>query len=209
MTFASLAPTAAGPTEGHTAVGGALVHWRLGCTHGDNAAHISRIAREWVEDVVRERKLFPWPGIAAARPWTKPRFAAASDADFSISHSGDTLLVAVAVGTRVGADVEQAPFAAFDSPSLRRRMCTPGEAARASELDDESRRRYLARLWTAKEAVVKASGAGLATNFRDLPVPVSTHPAADDYEAHLAVWHEDSEPAIIRLTTDESPRPDR
>ncbi|NUW36311.1 4'-phosphopantetheinyl transferase superfamily protein [Nonomuraea sp. SMC257] len=78
--------------------------------------------------------------------------------DFNLSHSGDRALIAVAAsGTRVGVDVERIR-ADLDHLELARRMYQPEEAARVRE-------RGLAeyfRLWTAKEAYVKATGAGLA-----------------------------------------------
>ncbi|GAA3155811.1 4'-phosphopantetheinyl transferase superfamily protein [Nonomuraea roseoviolacea subsp. carminata] len=78
--------------------------------------------------------------------------------DFNLSHSGEWALVAVAPpGTRVGVDVERIR-ADLDHVELARRMYQPEEAERVRE-------RGLAeyfRLWTAKEAYVKATGAGLA-----------------------------------------------
>ncbi|MEV0201456.1 4'-phosphopantetheinyl transferase superfamily protein [Nonomuraea sp. NPDC050691] len=78
--------------------------------------------------------------------------------DFNLSHSGEWALVAVAApGTRVGVDVERIR-ADLDHVELARRMYQPEEAERVRE-------RGLAeyfRLWTAKEAYVKATGAGLA-----------------------------------------------
>ncbi|MBN6053818.1 4'-phosphopantetheinyl transferase superfamily protein, partial [Nonomuraea sp. RK-328] len=78
--------------------------------------------------------------------------------DFNLSHSGDWALVAVAApGTRVGVDVERIR-ADLDHVELARRMYQPEEAERVRERGLEE---YF-RLWTAKEAYVKATGAGLA-----------------------------------------------
>ncbi|NUW42263.1 4'-phosphopantetheinyl transferase family protein [Nonomuraea rhodomycinica] len=78
--------------------------------------------------------------------------------DFNLSHSGAWALVAVAApGTRVGVDVERIR-ADLDHLELARRMYQPEEAERVRERGLEE---YF-RLWTAKEAYVKATGAGLA-----------------------------------------------
>ncbi|MBP2707753.1 4'-phosphopantetheinyl transferase superfamily protein [Microbispora sp. RL4-1S] len=85
--------------------------------------------------------------------------------DFNLSHSGDWALVAVAPpGERVGVDVERIR-ADLDHDELARRMYQPEEAARVSRAGLGE---YF-RLWTAKEAYVKATGVGLA-GLRDVLV---------------------------------------
>ncbi|MGN9785603.1 4'-phosphopantetheinyl transferase family protein [Nonomuraea sp. ZG12] len=85
--------------------------------------------------------------------------------DFNLSHSGEWALIAVAApGTRVGVDVERVR-ADLDHLEMARRMYQPEEAARVREAGLGE---YF-RLWTAKEAYVKASGAGLA-GLRDVLV---------------------------------------
>lgn len=70
------------------------------------------------------------------------------------SHSGSVVLVAVAERA-VGVDVELVR-GRMPSPALLRRVLAPGEAAPADPL-------AFARLWSAKEAYLKAIGTGLAT----------------------------------------------
>ncbi|GAA2811476.1 4'-phosphopantetheinyl transferase family protein [Nonomuraea dietziae] len=78
--------------------------------------------------------------------------------DFNLSHSGAWALVATAPpGARVGVDVEQVR-ARFDHLALARRFYQPEEVARLRATGPEG----FFRLWTAKEAYVKASGVGLA-----------------------------------------------
>lgn len=144
---------------------------------GVGTRHRSVAARRWVHEIVEEHCLFAWRGFQPAPIGSKPALANAGDADFSVSYSGAHLLVAVAHHGSVGVDLEVAPFGAFDLPALRRRMCTLAEAERASVLAPALRRRYLARLWTAKEAMTKASGTGLRTDFRTI------EPAVDVPEA--------------------------
>ena len=134
----------------------------------------------------------------------KPRLAGGSDLRFNLSHSGELGLVAVTRHAEVGVDVDRLrpglpvePFAErfFPASDARFVAAAAGPTARAE--------RFL-RLWTRKEAVVKAAGARLtqglgltvltdagvvrdpsgqirgAWSVRDLPVP-------DGYLAALAV----------------------
>lgn len=147
-------------------VGGAPVWWRLG-----RAPDARGAAHAWVEDIVRRETPWPWRGIARTNPRAKPRLAGDTDLDFSLSHSGEFVLVAVAQGVAIGADIETAPFRAFGSAALRRRMLAPAEEHLGDAPDDPSARAALARVWTAKEAFVKATGEGLSRDFRTFRAP--------------------------------------
>ncbi|MFF9770253.1 4'-phosphopantetheinyl transferase family protein [Streptomyces sp. NPDC014636] len=80
--------------------------------------------------------------------------------DFSLSHTGSLLAVAVLRGGRVGVDAERPgrPMSV-----LEHRMCTPYERAGldARGLRGAARDAELLRLWTLKEAYTKALGTGL------------------------------------------------
>jgi 4'-phosphopantetheinyl transferase len=194
------APGLAGPAlaeaavaSGTTRLAGRNVHWRFGWAD-DDAADPSRRARVWLEDIVTGHDLFPWRGLERAVAWTKPRFADISDADFSISHSGRAVLVAVACGpglampgSGVGADIEIAPYRAFTAGPLLRRMCAPEEHGRLAVLPPGDRRRHAVALWTAKEAAVKATGRGLADDFRTFALDPAPAPASASCSAHLAI----------------------
>ena len=177
--------TDAPPKRGIVHVRERAVHWVLGRCDAPRR-ELTHIAERWVEDMVTRELGLRWRGIDRGSGGEKPRLRGL-DADFSVSHSGDVLLVAVGAGDGIGADVEAAPFTAFDSRALRRRMCSPAEAARSESLDSLARRRWLAPTWTAKEAAAKATGEGLGRDFRTLEV--SATPAPDDAEAvcHIAV----------------------
>ncbi|MEY9930262.1 4'-phosphopantetheinyl transferase [Catenulispora sp. GP43] len=82
--------------------------------------------------------------------------------DFNVSHSGRWALIAVAPpGRRVGVDLEW-DGRDVDCLAMARTMFQPCEAERLARLEGEWRRREFFRLWTAKEAYVKADGAGVA-----------------------------------------------
>ncbi|WP_194238473.1 4'-phosphopantetheinyl transferase family protein [Streptomyces spongiae] len=91
----------------------------------------------------------------------KPHLAGSSDLRFNLSHSGELALVAVTRDAEVGVDVDRLrpglpvePFAErfFPESDARFVAAATGPTERAE--------RFL-RLWTRKEAVVKAAGARL------------------------------------------------
>ena len=80
--------------------------------------------------------------------------------EFNVSHSGGALLVAIARGQELGVDIE----------TLRRRrpvlelagrFFAAGEASALAGLDEPSQQIAFLRLWSCKEAVVKALGSGI------------------------------------------------
>ena len=182
--------------EGRWETGQATVWWRLGPAPDDETP--GAVARQWVEEIVRTHRLFSWRGFLAGPAFSKPRFATIAPADFSISHSGRTVLVGVAMGGQVGVDVETAPFVAFDSASLRARMLTPLERATLQTLPAEEADSYLARIWTAKEAHAKATGEGQRLDFRLLDVPVLLTARRQPLEACIAVIS-DGHRRLLRL----------
>ncbi len=101
----------------------------------------------------------------SGRPWSD------SPLDVSLSHSGGWIAAAVSHTGRVGIDVETVHDV---GPSLVRRCLS------LTELDwfngataATTRNHRFCRLWTAKEAYLKAVGVGLAVDPRDVPVDLS------------------------------------
>jgi phosphopantetheinyl transferase len=135
-----------------------------------------------VRDLVRQRQAGHWAGFEPTRPGQKPVMTE-SETDFSISHSGQWMLAAIVERGHVGVDIE-IHRSQFDHPGLTRRMCTAAEHEMIRELEPERRRAWLARLWTAKEAVSKLDGSGLRKDFRQmhlgdrLPIDDAEHPIA-------------------------------
>jgi 4'-phosphopantetheinyl transferase len=91
--------------------------------------------------------------------------------DFSVSRSGSLGAVAAARGVTIGVDVESAR-APIALDGLIRRVLTEDEVHEFRRTP--STRRHLAFLqrWTSKEAVLKATGHGLAIDPRSLVVAV-------------------------------------
>ncbi len=79
---------------------------------------------------------------------------------FNLSHSGDCCCIAISQ-TEVGVDFE-APDRAVDALAIARHSFHPSEADALAALDGDTQRALFFRWWTAKEALLKAWGAGLA-----------------------------------------------
>ncbi|GII04761.1 thioesterase domain-containing protein [Planobispora takensis] len=140
---------------------------------------LRRLLREYgVETGVEELRTRP-----GGKPYT------GTDLTFSMSQSGGLVLVALAWGREVGADIERLrPLAdeqAFCEGALDER-----EAAEFAALPEEMRLPSALRTWTAKEAVLKASGDGLRVD-----------PALFGFAGQQpgAAWIPDTAPEVARL----------
>ena len=93
------------------------------------------------------------------------------DTAFNVSHSGWHGLIAVAARGRIGVDVQE--FTPRSNlPGLIARVCSRIEQDYLLGLEQDQRLRQFLRLWTLKEAVVKAHGQGISlTALADLEVP--------------------------------------
>ena len=89
---------------------------------------------------------------------------------FNVSHSGEHGLIAIADRGRVGVDVEE-----FSSrPNLDRIIETvfgPKEQAELASLHGRQKTHLFFRLWTIKEALIKAVGMGLYMDMSEFEVP--------------------------------------
>ncbi len=102
----------------------------------------------------------------------RPHLLGTAELFFSLSHSGDRALVAVARTPRVGVDVEWLR-AGIDRERLAQRNFTPREQAELLALSEDERRLGFFRVWTRKEAYVKALGKGLYHPLGDFDVSAS------------------------------------
>jgi 4'-phosphopantetheinyl transferase len=87
---------------------------------------------------------------------------------FNASDSGDTVVVAMA-SEEVGVDVEGLRSLP-NSDRLARRICTPDEIEQLQAMPDKESGTALLRLWTYKEAALKAVGLGLPGGLRNVEV---------------------------------------
>ena len=90
----------------------------------------------------------------------KPRLAGEPGCAFSLSHSGDHALVALAGAGEIGVDLEQwRPMPDIDA--LARQCLTEGELFHFDATPVAERELAFLRAWTRKEACLKALGTGL------------------------------------------------
>ena len=90
------------------------------------------------------------------------------DLRFSVSHSGEAMVIAVASGHDVGVDLERADRRVADG--VLRRALNDRERALVAALPPSRRNEAALRLWTAKEAYAKAIGRGLAHPLSEIDV---------------------------------------
>lgn len=92
----------------------------------------------------------------------KPFFESYPDFHFNISHTRQYIAIALHTAP-VGVDIESPrPYKA----EISERFFHPKEASYLRELEKEKQSEGFTRIWTAKEAVVKQSGDGIANNFK-------------------------------------------
>jgi 4'-phosphopantetheinyl transferase len=91
---------------------------------------------------------------------------------FNASDTGDFVAIAVAA-VEVGVDIELVR-SLRRRDRLARRICTDRELAALSKLSEEQRDAQLLRLWTCKEAALKAIGTGLPGGIREVEVELPT-----------------------------------
>jgi 4'-phosphopantetheinyl transferase len=146
----------------------------------------------------------PAENVAFAAGGTgKPRLAGTGAVSFNLSHSGACAAAAVSRGRELGIDIEQIrPDAAWRD--IAARFFSPEERA---WLDSRVEPGAFFRLWTAKEAVLKAAGTGLAAPLHRICVrPGEDAPPWNLRELDLAAGYAgavafDGPPAILKVMT--------
>ena len=145
----------------------------------------------------------------------KPHLKAAGrrELNFSLSHSGDRLLIAICDNFEIGVDIEQ--IQERSNPlQLAHHFMSEDEALQLAELNDPvAQREFFFTLWTRKEAFIKALGKGFfhAINKTDMNqisagihVPSSAEnrdyrvidlEIAGDYKAAVAILMDGDSPA--------------
>ena len=91
----------------------------------------------------------------------KPFAPSLPEIDFNLSHARDHVLIAIARGQPLGVDLERVDRK-IEVDDLARRFFAPTEADALAILPAEHRLAAFLRLWTCKEAVLKALGEGIA-----------------------------------------------
>lgn len=99
--------------------------------------------------------------------------------EFSLSHSGELVAVALCLDAPVGVDVERVPEPSAELPLP---VLSPAERAAYDLVPEPARAAAFTTYWVRKEAVLKATGEGLRVDPARLTV------AAPDQPAELLGW---------------------
>ena len=101
----------------------------------------------------------------------KPRLAAESPLRFNLAHSEDLAAIAFTTAGEVGIDIEAVPEAEISAASIAAGYFTPEEAflVRKDRSTSTQVREFL-RVWTRKEAILKAVGCGLFSALNSIDV---------------------------------------
>ena len=106
----------------------------------------------------------------------KPSLASASaDIRFNVAHSGDEAVVAVASGREIGVDIEQIRTN-IECEQLAERFFSTGERRFLRDLPEDKKLHAFFRLWTCKEAFLKAHGTGLSRPLSSFDVRLAEEP---------------------------------
>jgi 4'-phosphopantetheinyl transferase len=98
---------------------------------------------------------------------------------FSMAKSEDKLLIGVSASSHIGVDLEHADRQARNAMGVAKRYFSPAEASALASLSPDRLDQAFLRVWACKEAVVKASGMGIANQFGRFTVDAETgKPAA-------------------------------
>lgn len=97
-------------------------------------------------------------------PYGKP-YLVDADLQFNLSHSGGALLLGVSRGHRLGVDLESARRRTRSVSALAQRWFSAAEALALERFPPPQRQIQFLRLWTAKEALVKARGNGIGAGL--------------------------------------------
>ncbi|QKW40293.1 4'-phosphopantetheinyl transferase superfamily protein [Actinomadura sp. NAK00032] len=118
----------------------------------------------------------------------KPRLPG-SALDFSLSHSGDRVVLVLVEGAEVGVDVERESDRDVDRLA-EMVLAAPERAALAAMAD---RKRGFHAYWSRKEALLKATGHGLAAPMTDI------HVSAPDEPPEVLAWEGDAAVSPVRM----------
>jgi 4'-phosphopantetheinyl transferase len=101
-----------------------------------------------------------------------------SEIHFSMAKSQDRLLIGFSTSAHIGVDLEPVGRRAHDPLGVAQRYFSPAEAGALAAMPAADIDAAFLRVWACKEAVVKASGLGIANQFARFTVDTDlNHPA--------------------------------
>jgi 4'-phosphopantetheinyl transferase len=152
-----------------------LARWR-GMLESDEQAradrfHFAQDREVFIAAHALKRKLLSWAGDSPPADWRfivgqwgKPQIAPAlgqARLHFSLSHTRGLVACAVSLDHEIGLDVE-ASDRAGDGLDIAGRFFAPAELTLLRAAAPDDRPELFARIWTLKEAYIKATGRGLS-----------------------------------------------
>lgn len=117
------------------------------------------------KDVIISRRLKGRPELDSAQ--------SRGSLDFSVARSAGCYLIGVSSGATIGVDLEIASRRAGNPLAVARRYFSEDETAALAALSEADLHRAFMHTWSCKEAVVKASGLGIANQLCRFSVDVN------------------------------------
>jgi len=140
----------------------ASVHlWLLAIGHAPDHRAVAAAAHALLGRLLATYAGLDHPPVIARTGRGKPYAPALAVIDFNLSHARDHALIAIARGQPLGVDLERVDRK-LDAHDLARRFFSKREADALDALPEAQRATAFLRLWTCKEAVLKALGAGIS-----------------------------------------------
>jgi 4'-phosphopantetheinyl transferase len=149
------------------------------------------VARGALRRLLSEATGVPAGKIAFAEgPYGKPRLVGTNGPQFNVSHSGCWALIGFSDSRDIGVDIEFMR-AAGDELGLARSFFSAAEYRSLEGLERDMLLSSFYKIWTCKEAVLKAHGAGITEHLRDFSVELTRdgyaiHPEPNCFSSSLA-----------------------
>jgi 4'-phosphopantetheinyl transferase len=126
----------------------------------------------------------------AEGPYGKPRLAGVGGPHFNVSHSGSWALIGLSDSRPVGVDIELMRRAG-DELDLARSFFSDAEYRALDGQENGMLLQSFYKIWTCKEAVLKALGAGISEHLKDFSVELTgehyvIHPESNRFSPVLA-----------------------
>jgi len=135
--------------------------WLLAIEHAPDHRAVAAAAHALLGRLLAHYGGLEHPPVIARTGRGKPYAPALAGLDFNLSHARDHALIAVARGQPLGVDLERIDRK-LDAHDLAQRFFSRSEAKALDALPETQRAIAFLRLWTCKEAVLKALGAGIS-----------------------------------------------
>lgn len=131
----------------------------------------------------------------------KPCLAGNDSVCFSVSHSYDCAVIAVGRDRDIGIDVEKIRDD-IEHEQLAKRFFSQAEYGALQHCSESNRLRAFFAVWTRKEAVVKAQGAGIALGLKQFDVSIDPDTAPSVIATR---WQQSGIPAWTLFNLDVGP----